>query len=131
MTLPYAKLFKLISTYNVILCKVFLNLDFQYAVERKKISMKIFKPLSLLFSVLLAGCVGNMNPTGGNSAPNYPFFITTEPLMVKKIQVPVGTKLVYEESFFNEIWAIEKGSNTECLNKIQRHVLMWTASNIF
>ncbi|MHC0445156.1 hypothetical protein ACWA1F_07085 [Flavobacterium sp. 3-218] len=64
--------------------------------------MKIFKPLSLLFSILLAGCVGNMNPTGGNSAPNYPFFITTEPIIVKKIQVPIGTKLVYEESFFNE-----------------------------
>lgn len=64
--------------------------------------MKIFKPFSFLFSAILTGCVGNMNPTGGNSTPNYPYFITTEPLVVKKIQVPVGSKLVYEEHFFVE-----------------------------
>jgi len=64
--------------------------------------MKIFKPFSFLFSIVLTSCVGNMNPTGGNSAPNYPYFITTEPLIVKKIPVPIGTKLVYEEQFFKE-----------------------------
>lgn len=64
--------------------------------------MKLFKPFSYLGLLILGSCVGNMNPTGGNSTPNYPYFITTEPMIVKKIQVPKGTKLVYEESFFNE-----------------------------
>ena len=63
--------------------------------------MKYFKPSYLLLVLLsLTGCIGNMNPTGGNSAPDYPYFITTEPLVVKKILVPKGTKLVYEEHFF-------------------------------
>jgi len=64
--------------------------------------MKIFKPFTFLFSLILTSCVGNMNPTGGNSTPNYPYFITTEPLIVKKIPVPIGTKLTYEEHFFVE-----------------------------
>lgn len=65
--------------------------------------MKFFKTsFSLLALLLLASCVGNMNPTGGNSTPNYPYFITTKPLVVKKIAVPTGTKLVYEEQFFKE-----------------------------
>lgn len=59
--------------------------------------MRFFK-LPLLFSALLSGCVGNMNPTGGNSTPDYPYFITTDPLIVKKNAVPVGTKLVYQQS---------------------------------
>ncbi|WP_289659833.1 hypothetical protein [Flavobacterium panacagri] len=62
--------------------------------------MKILKPFSSLFALILTGCVGNMNPTGGNSSPNYPYFITTEPMMVKKIMVPKGTKLTYDEHFF-------------------------------
>ncbi|MDA6069008.1 hypothetical protein NJT12_05175 [Flavobacterium sp. AC] len=65
--------------------------------------MKFFKSyFSILGLLLLTGCVGNMNPTGGNSSPNYPYFITAEPLEVKKIMVPKGTKLVYEEQFFKE-----------------------------
>ena len=40
-----------------------------------------------------------MNPTGGNSAPDYPYYITTEPMIVKKLAIPAGTKLVYEEQF--------------------------------
>lgn len=65
--------------------------------------MKFFKSsFSLLGLLLLTGCVGNMNPTGGNSTPNYPYFITTKPVVVKKIAVPTGTKLVYEEQFFKE-----------------------------
>ncbi|SHF41750.1 hypothetical protein [Pedobacter caeni] len=61
---------------------------------------KLFSFLLCLFS--LTGCIGSMNPTGGNSAPNYPYFITTEPLIVKKILVPKGTKLTYEGQFFKE-----------------------------
>lgn len=64
--------------------------------------MKLLKPFSSLLGLLLTGCVGNMNPTGGNSAPNYPYFITTEPVTVKKILVPKGTTLVYEERLFLE-----------------------------
>lgn len=65
--------------------------------------MKFFKPFSFLLGFFsLTGCVGSMNPTGGNSAPNYPYFITTEPLTVKKILVPKGTKLTYEEQTFKE-----------------------------
>ncbi|MNK09111.1 hypothetical protein D3C87_270610 [compost metagenome] len=61
-----------------------------------------FSKLSLLFAALLTGCVGNMNPTGGNSTPDYPYFVTKEPLVVKKISVPVGTTLTYEESFWKK-----------------------------
>lgn len=63
--------------------------------------MRFFK-LPLLFVALLTGCIGNMNPTGGNSRPDYPYFVTTKPLVVKKIPVPVGTTLVYEESWFKK-----------------------------
>lgn len=62
--------------------------------------MKIFKPFSSLVALILTGCVGNMNPTGGNSSPDYPYFITTEPMIVKKIRVPKGTTLTYDEHFF-------------------------------
>lgn len=63
--------------------------------------MKFFK-LPLLLVALLTGCVGNMNPTGGNSRPDYPYFVTTKPLVVKKMPVPAGTTLVYEESWFKK-----------------------------
>lgn len=63
--------------------------------------MRISK-LPLLFAALLAGCVGNMNPTGGNSAPDYPYFVTKKPLVVKKISVPVGTTLTYKEDFWKK-----------------------------
>ncbi|MEG0342345.1 MAG: hypothetical protein RR633_09175 [Acinetobacter sp.] len=48
----------------------------------------------------LGACVGNMNPTGGNSRPDYPYYVTTQPIIVKKIPIPVGTKLEYEEQYF-------------------------------
>ena len=72
--------------------------------------MKFFE-LPLLLVALLTGCVGNMNPTGGNSRPDYPYFVTTKPLVVKKIPVPVGTTLVYEESWF------KKGKQDKMLNE--------------
>ncbi|MDR6784134.1 hypothetical protein ABIE26_002477 [Pedobacter africanus] len=50
------------------------------------------------------------NPTGGRG-PDYPYFITTEPLTIKKILVPKGTKLTYEEQFF------KKGQQDELLNE--------------
>lgn len=49
----------------------------------------------------LGALSGMGNPTGGRG-PDYPYFITTEPTTVKKIVVPKGTKLTYEEHFFRE-----------------------------
>jgi len=66
----------------------------------------IIKPLKLSLFILipiclsLIGCVGNMNPTGGNSRPNYPYFITTTPLTIKHIDVPAGTYLIYGDQKF-------------------------------
>jgi D-alanyl-lipoteichoic acid acyltransferase DltB (MBOAT superfamily) len=65
------------------------------------VSIKI-KFLSVVFLPLLTACVGNMNPTGGNSSPDYPFFITTQAQIVKNIAVPIGTKLVYQEQPFKQ-----------------------------
>ena len=48
----------------------------------------------------LGACVGNMNPTGGNHRPDYPYYITTQPMIVKKIAIPIGTTLEYEEQHF-------------------------------
>ena len=50
---------------------------------------------------MLFGCVGNWNP---NHTPkkNYPYFIVKEPIRVKNIEVPKGTKLTYEDSFFKK-----------------------------
>lgn len=53
----------------------------------------------IIFSSLGA-CVGNMNPTGGNHRPDYPYYITTQPMIVKKIAIPIGTTLQYEEQHF-------------------------------
>jgi hypothetical protein len=33
----------------------------------------------------LGACVGNMNPTGGNGRLDYPYYIATQPMIVKKI----------------------------------------------
>ena len=60
------------------------------------------KLLSLSPLLFLSACVGDMNPTGGNSTPNYPFFITTQTQIVKNIAVPIGTKLVYQEQPFKK-----------------------------
>ena len=60
--------------------------------------------LKMIFCIVtllnLGACVGNMNPTGGNSRPDYPYYVTTQPIIVKKIPIPVGTKLEYEEQYF-------------------------------
>ena len=72
-----------------------------------------FAKLPLLFAALLTGCVGNMNPTGGNSTPDYPYFTTTAPLVIKKISVPIGTRLVYKEDFW------KKGEQKKMLSENQ------------
>lgn len=62
--------------------------------------MKFIKPFSSLLLLILTGCIGNLSPNGGNSSVDYPYFITTEPIIVKKILVPKGTRLTYDEHFF-------------------------------
>lgn len=63
--------------------------------------------LAFFFLVLMGGYIvldglSSMGNPNGNSAPDYPYFITTEPVTVKKIVLPKGTKLTYEEQFFRE-----------------------------
>jgi hypothetical protein len=41
-----------------------------------------------------------MNPAGGNGRPNYPYFVTTQPMIIKKLHVPTGTILTYEKQRF-------------------------------
>lgn len=62
--------------------------------------MKILKRLSFLLGFILTGCIGNLSPNGGNSSVDYPYFITTEPMVIKKIRLPKGTRLTYDEHFF-------------------------------
>lgn len=62
----------------------------------------------IVLSTLGLGSMGN--PTGGRG-PDYPYFITTEPITVKKIALPKGTKLTYEEQFF------KKGQQDKLLNE--------------
>jgi len=61
-------------------------------------------------NAILKGLSGMGSPTGGRG-PNYPYFITTEPTTIKKIVVPKGTKLTYEEQFFKE------GQQDEIMNE--------------
>jgi len=51
--------------------------------------------------IILDGLSGMGNPNGSR-APDYPYFITTEPLTIRNLNLPKGTKLTYEESFFKE-----------------------------
>ena len=53
--------------------------------------------LSTALGLFLNGCVGNMNPTGGNTNPNYPYYTTQQVMVVKKVVVPAGTILTYEK----------------------------------
>ena len=62
------------------------------------------RKLRIIFTICLlsnlGACVGNMNPTGGNGRPDYPYYITTQPIIVKNIAVPTGTTLEYEQQHF-------------------------------
>lgn len=60
--------------------------------------LKIIIALGVLSN--LGACVGSMNPTGGNGRPDYPYYITTQPIIVKNIAVPTGTTLEYEQQHF-------------------------------
>lgn len=61
----------------------------------------IILSLTIGYVIFLNALSGMGNPTGGRG-PDYPYFITTESVMVKHILLPKGTKLTYEEHFFKE-----------------------------
>lgn len=61
---------------------------------------KLSVALCITLCSSLTACVGNMNPTGGNSQPDYPYYITTQVMNIKNITLPIGTKLEYEEQRF-------------------------------
>ncbi|TPN84738.1 hypothetical protein [Aquimarina algicola] len=64
--------------------------------------MDFFKFSSYLLGIFsLTGCIGNMNPNGP-APPNYPYFGTTEPIAIKNIKLPKGTKLTYEKHLFKK-----------------------------
>lgn len=64
----------------------------------------------IAINIILSGLSGMGNPTGGRG-PNYPYFVTTKPTMVKHILLPIGTKLTYEEQLFKE------GQQNEIMNE--------------
>lgn len=64
--------------------------------------------------IFLKGISAIGSPTGGK-APDYPYFMTTGPTVVKKIRIPKGTKLTYEEHFFKE------GRQNKIMNEKKTH----------
>lgn len=69
---------------------------------KNSVSCCLRKLILLLPVLALTACLDNINPAGGSSSPNYPFYVTKAPMVVKHIAVPAGTKLVYEEAFMKE-----------------------------
>lgn len=67
----------------------------------KRVISILRRSLFLNSLLLLSGCIGNWNP---NHTPkkNYPYFIATEPIIVKKIMIPKGTKVVYQNQFLKK-----------------------------
>ena len=63
--------------------------------------------LNLFFNAIR----GIGNTTGGNSSPDYPYFITTEEMTVKNITIPKGTKLTYKKRF------LKKGRQYKIMNE--------------
>lgn len=47
---------------------------------------------------LISSC--SINIAGGNGRPDNPYFITTQSLLIKKIQLPAGSTLTYEKQRF-------------------------------
>ena len=65
----------------------------------------------VLFAVVstLSGCAHILY--GEEKSKNPPYFITKEPTVIKKILLPKGTRLVYEEAF------LKKGLQTKLMNE--------------
>ena len=74
--------------------------------------MKLLYLCFLALSVcLLSSC--SINIAGGNGRPDNPYFITTQPLLIKKIQLPVGSTLTYEKQGF------KTGRQSQLMNESQ------------
>jgi len=79
--------------------------------------MNLFKFSFFLLSLFtLAGCIGSFNPNG-SPPPDYPFFETTKPRIIKKISVPIGTKLIYDEHF------LKKGKQDKIMSEETLHTI--------
>lgn len=50
---------------------------------------------AIFLILLMNGCLPSFSINGG-PPPDYPYYITTKPMVVKKILLPAGTKLIYE-----------------------------------
>lgn len=61
-----------------------------------------FIALLVIGVFIVLDALSSMGNPNGSRAPDYPYFITTESVTVKKVVVPKGTKLTYEEHFFRE-----------------------------
>lgn len=61
-----------------------------------------FIALFVIGVFIVLDALSSMGNPNGSRAPDYPYFITTESVTVKKVVVPKGTKLTYEEHFFRE-----------------------------
>ena len=58
--------------------------------------------LSVIGRMVVLDALSSMGNPNGSRAPDYPYFITTEPMTVKNIALPAGTKLTYEEQLFRD-----------------------------
>ena len=60
---------------------------------------------------VLVNQLSHLGNTTGGRAPDYPYFILSDPIKIKKIVVPKGTKLTYEEHFY------KAGQQTRLMNE--------------
>jgi uncharacterized protein YfcZ (UPF0381/DUF406 family) len=61
-----------------------------------------FTALLAIGVIIILDGLRSMGNPNGSGVPDYPYFITTETVTVKNIELPKGTKLTYEEQFFRE-----------------------------
>lgn len=61
----------------------------------------MMKFCAIFIILLMNGCLPSLS-LNGSPPPDYPYYITKKPTVVKKILVPAGTKLVYQQQFSKE-----------------------------
>ncbi|WP_227658734.1 hypothetical protein [Flavobacterium haoranii] len=78
--------------------------------------MKLFKlSLFLLVLFVLVGCRFENAPKG--LMIDEPYFITTESMIIKKITVPKGTKLVYKSDLIYEVGSSNQGKQIQMMDE--------------
>ena len=78
--------------------------------------MKLFKlSLFLLVLFVLVGCRFENAPKG--LMIDDPYFITTETMIIKKITVPKGTKLVYKSDLIYEVGSSNQGKQIQMMDE--------------